>query len=490
MTSNSDEIVPQVQQDFQALVAYVTGADARTQTAYTVELTLFRRLLALGAALLRLFFVTRAAVRPAGPVLAPDGTPLRYHEQRSTTYYSVFGKVRFGRHYFTAPGQAGCCPLDAALSLPARSYSALLSEWGAYGATDASYRQSQTVIERILGVSLSVQALEASVVEAAGEVPAFYDQPAEPPAPAPDATILVVQADGKGVPMVQPSPAAPSVRLGKGQKRGKKKEAVVTGLYTIAPYRRAPQAVVAALLHDPDGPQVSARPAPIEKELHATLEGKTLAMRHLVDRVARRQGPHIQHRVALSDGAEALQQQLVTHLPQHTLVLDIIHATAYLWDTANALLGETHPHRTVWVRHYLEPLVAGQADAVITALEEEANDPSWTAAQRQAVRRTVGYYRRNRPYMRYDEYLAQGWPIGTGVIEGACRHLVKDRMEQSGMRWTKAGAQAVLNLRAVRLNEHWDRYWQFQRQQQHRHLYGSSAPVPEGVESQALQWAA
>jgi hypothetical protein len=137
MTSNSDEIVQQVQQDFQALVAYVTGGAARTQIAYTVELTLFRRLLALGAALLRLFFVTRAAVRPAGPVLAPDGTSLRYHEQCSTTYYSVFGKVRFGRHYFTAPGQVGRCPLDAALSLPARCYSALLSEWVAYGTTES-----------------------------------------------------------------------------------------------------------------------------------------------------------------------------------------------------------------------------------------------------------------------------------------------------------------------------------------------------------------
>jgi hypothetical protein len=125
MTSNSDEIVQQVQQGFQALVAYVTGADAPTQTAYTVELTLFRRLLALGAALLRLFFVTRAGVRPAGPVLAPDGTLLRYHEQRSTTYDSVFGKVRFGRHYFTASRQEGCCPLDAELSLPARCYSTL-----------------------------------------------------------------------------------------------------------------------------------------------------------------------------------------------------------------------------------------------------------------------------------------------------------------------------------------------------------------------------
>ena len=72
--------------------------------------------------------------------------------------------------------------------------------------------------------------------------------------------------------------------------------------------------------------------------------------------------------------------------------------------------------------------------------------------------------------MRDDEYLARGWPIGTGVVEGACGHLVKDRMEQSGMRWTKAGAQAVLDLRAVRLNGHWEAYWQFHRHQQHHRV--------------------
>jgi hypothetical protein len=112
--------------------------------------------------------------------------------------------------------------------------------------------------------------------------------------------------------------------------------------------------------------------------------------------------------------------------------------------------------------------MAGQTEAVLTALEAEAHDPTCMATQRHAVRRTVGYYRRNRPYMHYDEYLAQGWPIGTGVIEGACRHLMKDRMEQSGMRWTKAGAQAVLDLRAVRLNEQWEAFWQFHRHQQHQ----------------------
>jgi hypothetical protein len=126
--------------------------------------------------------------------------------------------------------------------------------------------------------------------------------------------------------------------------------------------------------------------------------------------------------------------------------------------------------------------VAGQTAAGLTVLEAEANDPTCTGTQRHAVRRTLGYYRRNRPYMHYDEYLAQGWPIGTGVIEGACRHLVKDRMEQSGMRWTKTGAQAVLDLRAVRLNGPWEAYGPFHRHQPQRRLYGMSAQVPAEAE--------
>ena len=490
MTSNPAPIVQQLEHEFQNLLTYVTGPDAQAHTAYTVELTLFRRLLAFGAMLLRLFFVTRAAIRPAEPVTGPDGTRLTYHDQRATTYYSVFGKVGFGRHSFTAPGHEGLCPLDAELSLPAHCYSDLLREWAVYGTTDESYRESQTVLERILGVSLSLQAIERGVAEAGQDVTTFYEQPAESTAPPLVGTILVVQADGKGVPMVQPPPQTPCVRLGKGQKRTKKKEAVVTGLYSIAPYCRTPQEVVAALLQDPGRPEVARRPRPVGKELRATLAGKAEAMSCLAQRVAQRDGAHIQQRVALTDGAEALQQQVVAHFPAYTLILDVIHATEYLWDTANALLGETHPQRTAWVRAYLEALLAGQIEAVITALEAAGKDPTCTVTQRQVVRRTVGYYRRNRPYMCYDEYLAQGWPIGTGVVEGACRHLVKDRMEQSGMRWTKAGAQAVLDLRAVRINGQWDRYWQFHRQQQHQRLYHSAAPVPKQAESQLLEQAA
>jgi len=490
MPSNSEPIVQQIRLDFETLLAYVTAPEAATQTAYTVELTLFRQLLALGASLLRLFFVTRAAERPAAPVPVPGAPQLTYHDCRPITYYSIFGKVRFARHYFAAPGHPGCCPLDAALSLPERCYSDLLREWAAFGTTDQSYRESQTALERILGRSLSLQAIETGVHEDAVDVTAFYAQPSTPDSPVPLGSILVVQADGKGVPQAQALAPVSHERLRKGEKRSKKKEAVVTSLYSIVPYSRTPQDVVAALLHEEPVADLPTRPRPVAKEVHATLAGKSVALTRLQQRAAQRGGVPHQQRVALTDGAEALQEQMLAHFPEHTLVLDIIHATEYLWDAATALLGETHPERKAWVRTRLEQVLSGASATVVTELEATAQQAELTETQRKVVLKTAGYYRRNQPYMQYDVYLGQGWPIGTGVVEGACGHLVKDRMEQAGMRWKEEGAQAVLDLRAVRLNEDWDAYWQYHRQQQHQRLYGTSAQPPELAEAQVLRLAA
>src|SRR5215208_17818 len=190
MPSNATPIVQQIQADFHALIAYVTSPEAQTQSAYTVELTLFRRLLSLGAALLRLFFVTQAAERPPAPVTA-DGALWSYYDQRAISYYSVFGKLRVARHYFTAPDHAGCCPLDAALSLPDHCYSDLLRDWASYGSTDAAYRENQAALARILGLTMSVQALETVTATAAADVSAFYQQPTDPAMPIPLGTILV-----------------------------------------------------------------------------------------------------------------------------------------------------------------------------------------------------------------------------------------------------------------------------------------------------------
>jgi hypothetical protein len=92
--------------------------------------------------------------------------------------------------------------------------------------------------------------------------------------------------------------------------------------------------------------------------------------------------------------------------------------------------------------------------------------------------------------MHDDEYLARGWPMGTGVVEGACGPLVNDRLEPSGMRWTQGGAQGVLALRAVRSNGHWETYGPFHRHQHHQRRYGRSVPAPALAEARVLEWAA
>jgi hypothetical protein len=142
--------------------------------------------------------------------------------------------------------------------------------------------------------------------------------------------------------------------------------------------------------------------------------------------------------------------------------------------------GERHPDRTAWVRSRLEWLLNGQVAAVIGDLEGLAGARTTGPTARAHLLRTAGSYRRNAPFMRSDAYLAAGWPSGTGVIEGAWGHLVKDRLEQAGMRWTKVGAQAVLDLRAVRLNGAWDASWAFHRRRAPARRSGSAptAPVP------------
>jgi hypothetical protein len=483
MSSNSEPIIHQLRHDFQELIEYVTGEGSRSRTAYEVEFTLFRRLLALGALLLRLFFIHRAAARPSEPVQAADGTKLKYVDKRSTTYFSVFGKICFRRHYFHAAGQEGVCPLDAELSLPSRCYSDLLRDWAEHSATNESYTESLRGLNRILGLQVSKQALETGILEDAVDVEAFYEQK-ETPSIEQEGSILVVQADGKGVPMKRDEPAVKAARRGKGQKRAKKKEAVVTAIYTIAPYERIPQDVVDALVPkqekaEQDAKSLSQRPSPVGKEVRATLEGKEVAFERLTRRITQREGAHIQHRVALTDGAESLQNRMFELPSPFTLVLDIIHAIEYLWNAANALLGETHPQRTDWMRERLLHILSGQTLTVIQELENAMTDPSLSPTQHDMLKTTVGYYRRNSPYMHYDQYLKNGWPIGTGVVEGACGHLVKDRMEQSGMRWTKLGAQSLLDLRAVRVNDDWDAYQCFHRQRQHQRLYGPcSIPLP------------
>ena len=288
--------------------------------------------------------------------------------------------------------------------------------------------------------------------------------------------------------MVRETPVTPKARLGKGDKRSKKKEAIVTSSYTIDPYPRTPEAVVASFFDQEASPLPSShmRSQPQNKQIWATLAGKDAALARLATQVAKRDGAHIQHRVALTDGCEALQQRMQKYLPDFTLVLDFVHASEYLWKAANALFGEQSPQRNPWVEQQSLQILSGHTDQVIAVLQSLAHKPRRSQTQRKALTSAANYFQRNRPYMNYDYYLAQGWPIASGVIEGACRHLVKDRCELSGMRWTHEGVENLLRLRAVAENGNWDDYHQFRKQQRHLRLYGSPHPNLLDPEQQAL----
>lgn len=485
MSFNTEEIVQSIRSEFESLLQEVQEADGRT--ADGMERRLLKQLLGLGAQLMRLFFQVRAAQSGRTALVTEQGDELPYHSETKRDYTSIFGKLPVVRPYFYASGQPGRSPLDEELSLGADCYSELVREIAEYLGVEVTYGKVGDFFRRVLGHSLSSQAVSSMVRGDALDVERYYEQkPA--PAVATEAAILVVQADGKGVPMVRPSAPLSKRRLGKGEKRSQKKEAIVTTCYTIASRPRTAQAVVASFCHPDQRPPAPAAPptTPQNKHLWATLDGKEAALQRLAQQVATRDGEHIQQRVALTDGCEALQKRVTQQLPDFTLVLDFVHVSEYLWTAANRLFGESSPQRDGWVEAQSELILSGHSAQVITTLQSLLDRPKRTAAQRQALSAAIRYFQRNGPYMHYDHYLTQGWPIASGVIEGACRHLVKDRCERSGMRWTQAGAEQLLRLRAVAENGDWDDYHTFRKAQRHLRLYGLPLPHPIQPEKDAL----
>ena len=489
MAFNSQEIIQDIRAEFEHLLDFVTGEQARTAKADSIERGLFKMLLRLGAQLLQLFFVMRSEICSRQPVQNPSGQELPYNRDTVRVYFSIFNKVFIERPYFYKQGVGTQIPLDAELGLGDDSYSDLLREiteflavYHTYGGKDAGF------LERLFGFSLSTRALQQNVAEDAESVEAYYAQK-PPPCPKSEAEILVIQADGKGVPMVLEEDEVPEVqvRLGKGQKHGHKKEAIVTTIYTITAAPRTPTEVIASFFKENQPKKTPKKDAkPQNKHIWATLDGKDAALSRLTKQVALREGAHILHRVALCDGCEALQSRIVLQFKGFILILDFVHANEYLWDVANSLLGETSEQRLEWVKSRTLQILSGQTEQVIAELRRIAKNKKTKVAQRKQLHKTANYFERNLPYMDYQTYLSNGYPIASGAIEGACRHFVKDRFELSGMRWLQTGAENLLRLRAVAENDDWDAYYAYRREQRQLRLYGQPASNLQPLESQAI----
>jgi len=489
MTFNSQEIIQDLRAEFEQLLDFVTGEQARTAKADSIERGLFKMLLSLGAKLLQLFFAMRSQNCSRQPVQSKSGQELPYHRDTMRVYFSIFGKVSIERPYFYKQGVGTHTSLDAELGLGDDSYSDMLREVTEYLAIYHVYGGKKAgFLERLFGFNLSTRALQQNVAEDSESVEAYYAQKS-PPSLESEADILVIQADGKGIPMVleEDDVAETQVRLGKGQKHGHKKEAIVTTVYTIAATPRTPAEVIASFFAE-NQPEMTPKKVsePQNKHIWATLDGKDVALSRLAIQVALREGVHIQHRIALCDGCEALQSRIVLQFQGFILILDFVHANEYLWDAANSLLGETSEKRLEWVKSRTLQIISGQTTQLIAELRLIAKLKKTKVSQRKQLTKTANYFERNLPYMDYQTYLSNGYPIASGVIEGACRHFVKDRFELSGMRWLQTGAENLLRLRAVAENEDWDAYSTYRRQQRQLRLYGQFASNTQDIEAYVI----
>lgn len=491
---------------WQEIRAFVEG-DAMALPLHEAEEGLFRRLMCLGRELLKETIAKHGTGQTDKPVLLDNGERLPYQNLKDRKYLSIFGKVTIVRAYYWKEGASrGVCPLDQKLNLPARRYSYLLDRWTQSSVAEATYDESTGGISDLLGVAVWKRGQELVARDVTQDVDAFYrDKPA--PAPETEGSVLCATADCKGVPMVpterpeQAKPQSGKVRRGKGEKKkGLRRDAVVTCDYSFVPEARTPEFMLDVLMRTlserkrkalkdakkrrRDQGEIEPR-APLGKQLRATMKGKAVAFRDLADRIAQRDPTETKPIYVLMDGEPALENGLLKEFSGRGwservsgVCLDIMHAMEYLWTAGTALLGEKHPDRNAWIRERGLALLYGRVGYVIGGLRNSLNrkrDQPLRAYQKTALNKAITYFDNHQHMMCYDEFLAAGYSIATGVIEGACGSIVKDRTDGSGMTWTRTGAQAVLDLRVLKRNGDWDDYWEYHMRNEKTRLYEFSA---------------
>jgi hypothetical protein len=361
--------------------------------------------------------------------------------------------------------------LDAKLGMPESDTSYLLQKWSGTQFVKESYQESRGTLLEILGFAPSVNCLEDIAAAASEHADAYFEQQ-EPVDPTTEEELLVATSDCKGVPMRQVD--APQKkqdddvprrkRLKKGEKNGQKRMACVGGVYSVAPFRRTVDEVLNEILRQEKQKQ---RPKPQNKRLRAVLtrqvDGKEVNAKDVVfDWLAKEvQQRDLQEQrtvVAIMDGEAKLRDLQELKISRAIGILDIWHVTEYLWKLAYCFHPEGSDEAKVFVETYLRKLLEGKVGRVIGGIRQMATKHKLSNTKWEKVEEHLTYFAARCEYMKYDEYLAAGYPIGSGVVEGACRHLVKDRMEQTGMRWRIAGAQAILSLRAIYVNDDWDAF--------------------------------
>lgn len=397
---------------------------------------------------------------------------------------TVFGEVTVTRLAYRAKGAANLHLADALLNLPPQRHSHGLRELCAIEATRGSYEEARSAIGRQCGVTLGKRQVEQLVRRAAVDVIAFYQGSLRPVAAVTDP--LVISADGKGI-VMRPDALRPATRkaaaaathklktrLSKGEKRDRKRMAELAVVYDIAPVARTPADIFARREQAPRAPAPVAR----AKWLTASVvDNARSVIAAAFDEAQRRDPRHLRPWVALVDGAvhqidviraEAKARGVTVHV-----LCDFVHVLEYLWSAAWAFFDEGDPAAEAWVAAKAISVLEGNAGIVAAAIRRKATTLRLDKQRRTRADDCAAYLKRKKPYLDYPTALTAGWPIATGVIEGACRHIVRDRFDITGARWSLEGAEAMLKLRAVRTNGDWTAYWQYHLAQEKKRVHNS-----------------
>lgn len=490
----SDDLVD-VENSFAQLLSGLETSLAEKRRVDLVERELFANLLDLGLELLRLFF-RKSGDGDLGESVetVSDGVLQRSDHKKTRRYQSVFGNVDVVRFVYAKreKQKALLMPLDQRLGLPANDQSYVLEDWLQRFVVKETFHEAVTSLKTLLNVSSSVRSAERMTRDLARYCVGFRPDEAVLPG---DDELLVATADGKGVPMreslnqrkhekygtklYEPQNTTGTVKTTKrrtaGANKSAKQMAYVGAVYSIRPFRRDCADVINELQR---AARQTDRPRPTNKLLAVEMtqvldeiqEGPQQLFLALKVEVERRIGSRTL--ICLMDGQKSLWFNQRKFFPDAIPVLDLFHAMEYLWDAAYCFESQGSVAAEKFVTKNLEKLLRGGVKRVIAAFKRKRK--SLTKSKLATLEKVIRYFSTNIDHMKYDEYLAAGYPIGSGVVEGACRHLVKDRMERSGMRWKIEGATAVLKLRAFYLNDQWDQLVEHRIQTEQNTLYATA----------------
>lgn len=444
-----------------------------------------------------------------GPTVeTEDGVTLQRSESPlKRQLRTVFGEHAFDAYVY-APGERqkiSLRPIDARLNLSAEKFSYLLEEFSQYFCVEQAFGQAADAFQTVLRQKLSVDTLERTN-QRVGQQAETYLNALPPIATEEEGELLVATADGKGVPLIREGVEVPPVHGPKPARPGNRRMATLACVYSVDPYVRTAQDVVAALFRDPrdQDNDTPARPKPCHKRMTAcfsTLEdegtddetrirGDIHAWAWAAEQIRTRRRDD-QVLIRLCDGQESLwsASDVCLELDEDPAkrnnvvdVLDVVHAAGYVWSVGRAFHGQNDSVLEQFARDRLLRILQGEATGVIRGMRRMATERNLRGQKLKDVTTACNYLENNLERMRYDECLAAGYPIASGVIEGACRHLVKDRMERTGMRWREPNAASMLFVRALKVTDLWDSFQNHrqaagrERLHPHRKLLGDYTP--------------